>query len=171
MAAFVLTVLGVDRPGLVDELSRVVTDHGGNWERSEMARLGGRFAGIVQVSVPDRRADELRAALDALGRTTGLQVTVDTAGAEPEPTGTRLVVSLVGADRPGLVHAVASALADVRANIEELATSATSAPMSGEPLFEATATVVLPTEVDQQELRERLEALAGRLMVDIELST
>jgi glycine cleavage system regulatory protein len=171
MATLVCTVLGIDRPGLVDGLAGVVRDHEGNWERSEMARLGGRFAGIVQVTVPDRRADELDAALRAAGAATGLLVTVDRAdaGPGPEPVGPRLQVSLVGADRPGLVHAVASALAEAGANIEELATDTTSAPMSGEPLFEATATVVLPTDADHEALRQRLEGLAGRLMVDIEL--
>ena len=39
MDTFVLTVLGDDRPGLVDALSGVITDHGANWERSQMARL------------------------------------------------------------------------------------------------------------------------------------
>ena len=169
MATFVCTVLGVDRPGLVDDLAGVVSRHGGNWERSEMARLGGRFAGIVQVSVPDERADDLRAAVTALGEQ-GLLVTVDDGGPEPEPSGHRLVISLVGADRPGLVHAVASALADVRANIEELATATTSAPMSGDLLFEATAIVALPTGVEVDAVRDSLEAIADRLMVDIELS-
>ena len=45
MPTFVLTVLGDDRPGLVDSLSGVVAAHHGNWERSQMARLGGKFAG------------------------------------------------------------------------------------------------------------------------------
>ena len=44
VAALVLTLLGDDRPGLVDAVSRVVCELGGNWERSQMARLGGKFA-------------------------------------------------------------------------------------------------------------------------------
>lgn len=171
MAALVCTVLGTDRPGLVDDLSGLVSSHGGNWERSEMARLGGRFAGIVLVEVPDDHAAVLRDALARLGESTGLHVTVDDAGATPDTEGRRIGISLVGTDRPGLVHTVAAALAEVGANIEELATDTTSAPMSGEVLFEATATVVLPAGVEIDTLRDRLEAIAGRLMVDIDLST
>lgn len=170
MAAFVCTVLGADRPGLVEDLAGLVARHGGNWERSQMARLGGRFAGIVEVRAPDERAEELRAALEQLGEELPLQVTVDEAGAGPAPGGRRLTLSLVGTDRPGLVHTVAAALAGAHANIEELTTTTTTAPMSGEVLFEATATVVLPAGQEAGAVRDRLEAIAGRLMVDIELS-
>ncbi|MDO8388973.1 MAG: ACT domain-containing protein [Actinomycetota bacterium] len=169
MVSFVLTVLGDDRPGLVDSLSGVVTAHGGNWERSQMARLGGKFAGVVQVSVPSASATELQAALAALGDEGLLQVRVDLAGAAPVATGTRFVLSLVGTDRPGLVHSVSSALAEIGASIEELDTATSDAPMSGGPLFEATAAVVLPEGVSIESVRDTLEALADHLMVDIDL--
>lgn len=170
MSNFVFTVLGADRPGLVDTLAGVVSSHGGNWERSQMARLGGKFAGIVQVTVPDARADELRTALEVLHEDGLLDVTVEQAGAGPAESGHRFVLALVGTDRPGLVHSVAAALAEVGANIEELSTATTSAPMSGGPLFEATATVVLPPDVGIDVVRSKLEALADHLMVDIDLS-
>jgi glycine cleavage system regulatory protein len=169
VANFVLTVLGDDRPGLVDNLSGVVTSHGGNWERSQMARLGGKFAGIVQVNVPDTRADELQEALHALSAEGLLQVSIHAAGAAPEVDGARFVLSLVGTDRPGLVHSVAAALAEVGASIEELDTATSEAPMSGGPLFEATAAVVLPAGVTIEAVRDQLEALADRLMVDIDV--
>ncbi len=169
MANFVLTVLGDDRPGLVDNLSGVVTAHGGNWERSQMARLGGKFAGIVQVVVPDARVDELRTALRALNDEGLLQVDIHAAGIAPDADGARFVLSLVGTDRPGLVHSVSAALAEVGASIEELDTATSEAPMSGGPLFEATAAVVLPTGVTIEAVRDQLEALADRLMVDIDV--
>lgn len=170
MATFVLTVLGDDRPGIVDTLSGVVSSHGGSWERSRMARLGGKFAGIVEVAVADSSADALADALRSLGADGSLLVTAertDTAGA---PAGRRVTVALVGIDQPGLVHAVSGALAAVGANIEELSTSTRDAPMAGGPLFEATATVVLPPSVPTEQVRAQLEALASHLMVDIELT-
>ncbi len=170
MISYVLTVLGDDRPGLVDSLSGAITAHGGNWERSQMARLGGKFAGVVQISVPSASAAELRAALAALGEEGLLHVSVDPAGAEPQAGGDRFVLSLVGTDRPGLVHSVSAALAEMGASIEELDTATSDAPMSGGPLFEATAAVVLPSGLTIEAVRDRLEALADRLMVDIDLS-
>jgi glycine cleavage system regulatory protein len=169
MVSYVLTVLGDDRPGLVDSLSGVVTAHGGNWERSQMARLGGKFAGIVQISVPSAAAAQLQAALGELNDAGLLQVRIDAAGTAPVAEGERFVLSLVGTDRPGLVHSVSSALAEIGASIEELDTATSSAPMSGGPLFEATAAVVLPVGVTIEAVRDRLEALADHLMVDIDL--
>ena len=169
MATLVLSVIGDDRPGLVDAISGVVESHGGNWERSEMARLGGKFAGIVQVSISDHDAEALRDALSALGQEGVLQVSVDRTDAAPAPTGRRFVLNLVGSDRPGLLHAVSTALAASGASIEELTTDTVNAPMSGGPLFQATATVALPASVDIETIRTELEALADRLMVDIEL--
>lgn len=177
MASFVFTVLSPDRPGLVDQLSSVVSTHHGNWERSQMARLAGRFAGIVQVTVPDQHADELRAALEALDDPGRFDVHVDAGRQAAEhPTvddrrGERLAVSLVGTDRPGLVQAVSAAMAEVGANIDELTTRTRDAPMSGDPLFEATAVVTLPHDVEADTLRANLEALADRLMVEISLTS
>jgi glycine cleavage system regulatory protein len=169
VANFVLTVLGDDRPGLVDTLSGVVTAHGGNWERSQMARLGGKFAGIVQVQVPDSGSDGLLDALRALSDEGLLRVDIHVAGVAPAADGARFVLSLVGTDRPGLVHSVSAALAEVGASIEELDTATSEAPMSGGPLFEATAAVVLPAGVTIEAVRDQLEALADRLMVDIDV--
>lgn len=169
MTTLVLTVLGDDRPGLVDALSGLVSDHGGSWERSQMARLGGKFAGIVQIVVPDGEVDELTAALSALEMDGLLHVTVSGAGTEPEPSRRHYAVSLVGTDQPGLVHAISSALAAAGASIEELDTEITEAPMTGGPLFEAFASFTLPDSADIEVLRASLEDLAGHLMVDIEL--
>jgi glycine cleavage system regulatory protein len=169
VANLVLSVVGDDRPGLVDAISGVVESHGGNWERSQMARLGGKFAGIVQVSVADQDAEALRDALSALGHDGVLQVSVDRTGVAPAPTGRRFVLHLVGSDRPGLLHAVSTALAAVQASIEELTSDTVDAPMSGGLVFQATVTVALPASVGIETIRTKLEALADRLIVDIEL--
>ncbi|NCF90353.1 MAG: glycine cleavage system protein R, partial [Verrucomicrobiaceae bacterium] len=47
----ILTVIGADKPGLVERLATIVADHHGNWLESRMARLAGQFAGILQVEV------------------------------------------------------------------------------------------------------------------------
>ncbi|MCB0956427.1 MAG: hypothetical protein KDB06_11630 [Ilumatobacter sp.] len=169
MATLVLTALGDDRPGLVEALSRLISEHGGSWSRSEMARLGGKFAGIVEAVVPDDRVDALRGGLDALAAGGVLHTTLDVAGAAVAPAGRRVTVALVGTDQPGLVLAVSAALAAVGASIEELATRVSEAPMAGGQMFEADAVVVLPAGVAEDDVRDQLEALATHLMVDIVL--
>lgn len=169
MATLVLTVIGDDRPGLVDTLASAVEVHHGNWDRSHLARLGGKFAGIVVVDVPDGDSAALIDALHALDADGLLEITVEHAGGEPGGTATFLSLQLIGHDRPGIVHEIAHALASSGVSIEEMQTETMSAPMAGEQLFEATAVLRAPAELPLDDLRHSLEALANELMVDIEL--
>jgi glycine cleavage system regulatory protein len=173
MATLVLTVIGDDRSGLVSALSGVIAEHGGSWERSQMARLAGKFAGIVCVAVPDDRAEALTTALAPLGAQGLLDVTVERsseADVAADAAGTVLTLDLVGADRPGIVHDITRVLAAHHVSIEELHTDTRSAPMSNDMLFEARARLVAPATVGTDELRNVLEQLANELMVDLSLS-
>lgn len=175
MATLVLTVIGDDRPGLVEELAAVIDRSGGSWSQSSMAHLASKFAGIVEVDVPDASADELA---EALGRfdSSELQVGVHRAGeaieevAAPEST-VIIELELVGQDRPGIVHEVARVLARAGVSIDELMTATSSAPMSGETLFEASALLTAPLGIDRAALAAALEAVADELMVDIDLGS
>ena len=173
MASLVLTVIGDDRSGLVSALSGVIADHGGSWERSQMARLSGKFAGIVLVAVPDDRAEALIGALGPLGTEGLLDVTVERAADEATISSdlTRLSLELVGADRPGIVHDMSRVLAARQVSFEELHTATREAPMVGGMLFEATATLLAPPNVSIADVQAVLEDLANELMVDISLST
>jgi glycine cleavage system regulatory protein len=165
--SLVITFTGSDRPGIVNALSQVVASHGGNWEKSRMARLAGRFAGILQVSV---EADRARSLTEELERVGGLTVLVDrNPPAELPLSERRLQLELTGSDRPGLVREVAGVLAKRGVNIEELTTETTSAPMSGEALFRAVAEVRCPPHLDVEELRRTVEQLSDDLMADIRL--
>jgi glycine cleavage system regulatory protein len=171
MATLVLTVIGDDRSGLVSALSGVIADHGGSWERSQMASLSGKFAGIIQVIVPDNHAEHLVADLEPLGAQGLLDVTVER-GADEAPTGpemARLTLELVGADRPGIVHDISRVLASRQVSIEELHTATREAPMAGGLLFEATATLLAPVGASLTDLQVVLEELANELMVDLSM--
>ena len=168
-STLVLTIIGEDRPGLVESLSRVITAHGGNWLESRMARLGGRLAGILQISVLEARTAAVREALGAL-EAEGLKVVVLADDIQSTPDVQRAVtVELTGQDHPGIVHDLSRVLAARKVNIYELDTGVSNASWSGESLFQATARLHLPHDVSIDELRGILEALAKDLMVDITL--
>jgi len=167
--SFVMTIIGADRPGLVGQLASVIADHGGNWLESRMAHLGGQFAGILRVSVPAARKQQLLAALQSLA-TQGLSVHAheDTAAANVASAGQPLVaLEVVGHDRPGIVRQISQVLAQLGVNVEELTSACESAPMSAEMLFRAKATVRLPSSVSLRQLQQALEQIATELMVDI----
>lgn len=162
----VLTVLGPDRTGLVEALADRIAAAGGNWEASHMARLGGQFAGIVLVTVDRSKQDALTIALRGLD-TRGLEVVVRPTTVPEPAAGVRVRLELTGDDRPGIVRDVSRVLAERGVNVEELESSVTSAPMSGDALFKATALLHVPPALTLADLRAGLEALAGELMVDL----
>jgi glycine cleavage system regulatory protein len=164
----VLTVIGDDKPGIVEQLAERVLATGANWEESRMARLAGKFAGLLRVSVEADQADALAAALHAL-EAGGLRVIVERSSAAAAPVPDAIELALLGNDRPGIVRDIARALAQHGVNIEELETEVRSAPMSGDALFHARASLRVPQGVSTGRVREVLEALAGELMVDLTL--
>jgi glycine cleavage system regulatory protein len=165
----VLTLIGPDRPGLVELVARQVAAHGGNWLESRMCRLGGQFAGILRLEAPAERQEALAHALGELG-TQGLSVVVRTDLPPSAPAAPRVArLELVGQDRPGIVREVSAALAGRGVNVEELSTECSSAPMSGETLFRAQARLRLPAGGSLEELRAELQRVASDLLVEVSL--
>jgi glycine cleavage system regulatory protein len=168
MESLVVTVIGKDKPGLVEAVSAAVEAHGGSWVESRMSRLAGQFAGILRVSVPAPQVDELSHALEAL-RAGGLRVVIERGIEEAIEAGHVVLLELIGGDRPGIVHTISEALAARGVNVEELTTECDGAPWSGDTLFKAMARLRAPRSLDLDELRESLEAIAGDLMVDVRI--
>jgi len=167
--ALVMTIIGQDRPGLVDSVAARVTEHGGNWLESRMSRLGGHFAGILRVEVPSERELSLVQSLKGL-EAQGLTVVVHSEKGEPLPAGKELsLLEIVGQDQPGIVRQISRVLANYGVNVEELETERGSAAMSGEMLFKATAKLRIPQSCNVDELRKQLEKIAEDLIVDISL--
>jgi len=168
--SLVLTFVGVDRPGLVELLSKTITDYDGNWLDSRMSSLSGQFAGIVLIAVPEDNVDRLRSALDEL-QAKGLRVVATRAfGAKVPVQYRRLRLELVGQDRPGIVCEVSRVLSERAVNIDELHSEIISGAMSGDTLFRATADIQVPPAISVEQLRYALEDLANDIMVDITLN-
>ena len=169
--SLVVTILGPDRPGIVESLAQAVAAQEASWQESRMVHLAGRFAGVVRAEVASERADALGADLRAL-ESQGLRVAIEAAGDAPEPDAPAsgaFELALVCNDRPGIVREISSALAKRRVNVEELHTECGDAPISGGMLFRATARLQLPSDLTPDDLREVLEGIATDVMVDLRL--
>src|SRR3954469_19146283 len=128
----VMTVIGSDRPGLVESVAALVAEHGGNWLESSMSRLGGQFAGILRVEAPAERERALISDLERLAAK-GLHVVVHSDQPAPAAESARVsMLEVVGHDRPGIVRQISHTLAVAGVNVEELQTERSSAAMSGE---------------------------------------
>jgi glycine cleavage system regulatory protein len=162
-----MTMIGADKPGLVESVASLVAEHGGNWLESRMSRLGGQFAGILRVEIPAEKEASLVTALKAL-ESRGLSVVIHTDQSVPAPADRGLaLLEIVGQDRPGIVREISHALASHGVNVEELHTECASAAMSGETLFKARAKLRIPETCEMADLRQQLERIAGDLIVDV----
>lgn len=165
----VLTVIGEDRPGLVNAIAEKTTEFGANWLDTRLVSLGGKFAGIVLVSVSQANADALVGALQSL-RSNSLSLTLERrADAAALAPARALKLELVSHDRPGIVREIAGLLAGNKVSIEELETDFVSGSFSGENLFKARARLRAPLELDVVVLRDMIENLANELMADISI--
>ena len=165
----ILTVIGDDRPGLVEQLASTVSAYGGNWLESRFSHLAGKFAGILRIQAARDSAGPLQAALESLS---DFRITAELVDAEPHSPYTRhLQLALTGHDRIGIVRDVSQVLARFGVNVEKLSTQVSSAPMSGEPLFEANAQLQARADLEIGALQAALEQLSDDLMVEIALDT
>lgn len=181
MTEWILTLIGPDRPGLVEAVAERVVARGGNWMASRLAHLGGKFAGIAHVAVPEAEAESLAEDLSAL-EADGLVVHVEEAGkalVTPDPAGEAIaapsppqhLLQIVGSDRPGIVREISGVLAAAGINVESLSTEYTAAPMSGGPIFRAEFQFLMPPACSIDQLRSDVEAVAGDLMVEVSLGS
>lgn len=168
----VLTLTGHDRIGIVERVTKLVLDAGGNVDSSRMARLGGEFAMLMLVSLPEARYDELNNSFSGL-RDEGFTMTIcPTMLADP----LKFVgwmpyqVQVSGADHEGIVHNIAFHLAEHGINIETMDTNMVKAPMSGTPLFTMTAVVLVPPQLPFHDLEDDLEIIGDNMNVDIEIA-
>ncbi len=165
----VLTLIGEDKPGLVESLAQIVSDNHGNWLESDMSRLAGQFAGILRISVDEASVDALVSALEAL--TPKMQLVVvrsshqEEAGSDAQRRGVQL--SLVANDRPGIIRDISRVLAQLQVNVDDLETVCRSAPMASGTLFHARALLHLPAALSIDDLREALEQIADDLIVEL----
>jgi len=163
MPSLAVTVIGRDRPGIIAEVTGVLADLGGNLEDSSMTLLRGHFTWTLIVDIE-------RSAQDIAGRLAHLhddQLVVTVLPVGPEETHGRepgYVLSVHGADHPGIVAGVTSTLAEHGGNITDLSTR-----LGKGGLYLLVAEVSLPPDVDVVELGAQLAEVGRTLGVGVSL--
>jgi len=165
MKSFIITAIGSDRPGIVSEMTSLIATYGGNVEESRMSKMGSDFAIIMLVRVLGKYNDSLEVALNSVA---DLAISIkETQG--HERLNNKYKISLNGADNEGIVNVLSKYFADNLINISEMETNISSAPMSGTPLFNLSAYIVLPEKLKEKNIRKELETIAQKLSVEISL--
>ena len=167
----VISALGADRPGIVDELSNIIYSHALNVEDSRMSVLGGEFAILLLVSGEQSSVDALQAQLsdieDSLKMRLLLKATTDLTATENTMP---YSVEVAALDHPGIVRNIASFFSNQNINIVNLQTESYSAPHTGSPMFALHMTIGISADTNISQLRETFMQVCDELNLDAELT-
>jgi glycine cleavage system transcriptional repressor len=167
---FVLTLTGPDRIGIVEQVTGLLLDRGGNVETSRMVRLGGEFAILMLASLSADQFAGLDRDLEGL-TTRGYKVTTTqaepAATAEARPGWLPYRIEVQGADHEGIIHEVARYLSGRGINIESIDSETTPAPLSGIPLFTMDAQVVVPPSLAGQDWETGLAEIGSQRNLEV----
>lgn len=121
-----LSISGHERAGIVRDVAESLLNIHANIEDSSMTALRGRFTMMLIVNLDVNSSfSELKASLAELEQRTGLtvqsqQLSEDEVNRVPlEPD---CVITVSGADKPGIVHAVSDVLASLSVSIVDVST-------------------------------------------------
>lgn len=168
-SSYVVSVLTIDKPGIIEKVSSLISQHQGNWLASNFCRLSGQFAGIVEFSCPTEESVNLLNALESLSGP-DFQLHVAKGELQAETKTNTATLSIMGNDKMGIIKEISKTLANHQVNLLKLNSSCESAPNWGSLLFKAEATLEIPSDVSLDVIQEALEDIANDLIVEIELN-
>jgi glycine cleavage system transcriptional repressor len=163
----VLSAVGTDRAGVVNDLSKVILDCGGNIEESRMTALGSEFAMLMLVSGNWAAIGKLEKAMAKLAENKPLSITLRktdqrTNELESMPYG----IDIVSLDQPGIVFRLANFFAARNIEIADLSTRQYAAAHSGSPMFAVQMAINVPASVSISQMRDEFHELCEQLNLD-----
>jgi glycine cleavage system transcriptional repressor len=163
----VLSAIGNDRYGVVNDITKVILECGGNIEESRMSALGNEFAMLLLISGNWHTLTKLENELDKLSVDNELTITIRKTGQRVDKTDCMpYAVDVVALDQPGIVFNLASFFASRKIEIAELATRRYAAAHTGAPMFAVQMTVNIPAALHLSQLRDDFMDLADQLNLD-----
>lgn len=163
MQAMVLSVVGKDKPGLIEQIAKCVNDADGNWLKSSFCHLSGHFAGFVEVMLPQQNHNTLVQACHTLS---SLQITLVPAAVDDANKHQVLEIIVTGNDRKGIISDISHKLTNLNVSIKEMDTKCDAAPNWGSPIFTAEMTLACDESMDIDDVKEALEQITDDLVVE-----
>ena len=167
----IITAIGSDRVGIVDDLTTSILEKNCNIEESRMSVLGGEFAVMLLLSGAQGDIEALTKESRQLAKKLDLHISVKpTVEPKTRPQMRPYMIESVSLDTPGIVHAITALLRRNQINIENMETDTTAAPWTGAPMFVMRGRISIPQEVSLAALREEIENLETDQNLDIKLT-
>ncbi|HEY5643109.1 MAG TPA: ACT domain-containing protein [Woeseiaceae bacterium] len=163
----VISAIGTDRTGVVQDISKVILSCGGNIEESRMTTLGSEFAMLLLVSGNWHTLNRLEQGLDKLAEKSDLSISIKQTQEKPsELDRMPYAVDIVALDQQGIVYNLANFFASRDIEIADLATRSYSAAHTGAPMFAVQMAINVPASVHIAQLREEFLDVCDRLNLD-----
>ena len=163
----VISAVGADRTGIVQDLTKVILACGGNIEESRMTTLGSEFAMLLLVSGNWHTLSRLEQGLDKLCESGDLTVSVKKTDAKPvDETRMPYAVDIVSLDQQGIVFNLANFFTARDIEIADVATRSYAAAHTGAPMFAVQMAINVPSSLHVAQLREEFLDLCDRLNLD-----
>ena len=163
----VISAIGENRWGLVDEFSKNIRDSGCNILDSRMAVLGNEFAFISLVSGSWSAIAKIEGVLDRLEDALDLRIIRKrTESREPSSDKMPYAVEVISIDQPGIVNDIAHFYTVREIDIEDLYSGTYSAIHTGSPMFSLHMTISVPTDNSIATLRGEFYEFCDRLNID-----
>lgn len=163
----VLSAIGTDRTGVVQDITQVILSCGGNIEESRMTTLGSEFAVLMLVSGNWHTLTRLESALEKLTKNDDLAVSIRKTGARTSREDRMpYAVDVVSLDQQGIVFNLADFFAARDVEIADVSTRRYAAAHTGAPMFALQMAINIPTTVPISLLRDEFLELCDRLNLD-----
>lgn len=170
--SLVISALGNDQPGIVNELSKAILEQGGNISESKMTILGGEFAMMLLTTGSQECIDNIISKLEQTGETLNLTlIAKETQAHESNNKHLPYQVSVVSMDHPGIVHHISDFLSSRNLNIEEIETKTYPAAHTGTPMFALDMTISIPADSSVRSLRDEFITFCDDLNLDATLES
>jgi glycine cleavage system transcriptional repressor len=170
MAQLIINAVGLDRPGIVGELTGHLHSAGANILDSRMVNLRGQFAIVILVELNEDAAAKVSRDLPSFGKSIGLALTIAGQSATPQQVqGLSYRLKTYSGDQPGIVARLTNLLRLHGVNIEELSAWQENAAFAGTPIFLCEMQLTVPPSVALRKLRADLEGLCNELNCDVDL--
>ena len=156
----IVTLIGDDKSGLINNLSRVVAEHKGNWLASNMSELAGQFAGILQISVEDEYYRDL---CEALSLIPGLTINF----AEGKIWHKSPCLIIQDCDRLGIINEVSQVLTQYDIELKAITTHCKDLWQSDNNQFYAKLKLTLPDNLDHDMFNTALAKISPTLVAEM----
>ena len=170
--SLVISALGKDKSGIVNQLTKTILDQGGNLSESRMTVLGGEFAMMLLVTGSQESIENIISKLEETGEKLNLTlIAKETQTQKSDQKRLPYQVNVVSMDHPGIVHNISDFLSNRELNIEEIETTTYPAAHTGTPMFSLEMTISVPADSSVKKLRDEFITFCDDLNLDATLES